>query len=282
MVSTKEKFLKEKANFIRKEILRVAISNKAGHIAPSLSTVDILVALYYEVLKYDAKNPFWEERDRVILSKGHGCYGLYAILADLGVIPKREWENFNLEGKSKLSGCVERELKYGLEASCGSLGHGLPMAVGLAFGAKLQKKKYFVFCIVGDGEMQEGSNWEAIQFARKHELNNLIIIVDNNRLGAMDFLINILDKSEKDLIRRLRGFGLKPILCPGHNVIKLAKYLKQAKKSRMKIPKIIVAKTIKGFGLKCMENVPKFHYRVPTKKELKMDKKYGPKKSITL
>ncbi len=275
-------FLKEKANFIRDEILRVAIPNKAGHIAPSLSTVDILVALYYEVLRYDFKNPFWEERDRLILSKGHGCYGLYAILTDLGIIPKKEWQNFNLEGKTKLSGCVERNVQYGLEAGCGSLGHGLPMAVGLAFGAKLQKKKYFVFCIVGDGEMQEGSNWEALQFAVKHELSNLIIIIDNNRLGAMDFLTNILDKSDKDLIKRLKGFGLRPLVCPGHDVVKLVECFKRAKKSKIKIPKTIVAQTIKGFGLKCMENVPKFHYRVPTRKDLKMGKTYGEKKPIVV
>lgn len=282
MEKKKIKFLEEKANQIRDEILRVAIKNKAGHIASSFSTVDILVTLYYGgILNYDFKNPFWEERDRFLLSKAHGCYALYAILADLGLIPKSEWENFNIPGKSKLLGCAERNLEFGIEASCGSLGHGLPMAVGLAFGAKLQRKKYFVYCLVGDGEMEEGTNWEAIQFAVKHELKNLIIIVDKNRLGALDFLINILDRNEDDLIKRLQGFGLRPLITSGHNVKKLIECFKKAKKSRQKLPQVIIAKTIKGFGLKCMENVPKFHYRVPTKKELKMGKTYGSKNPIT-
>lgn len=272
--------LKEKANWIRDEVIKIAVKNKAGHIAPSLSTVDILVALYYKVLKYDPKNPFWEERDRFFLSKAHGCYALYAILTDLELIPKKEWENFNLFGKSKLSGCAERNLEYGIEASCGSLGHGLPMAVGVAFGAKLQKKKYYVYCLVGDGEMEEGTNWEAIQFAVKHELKNLVIIIDNNRLGALDFLVNILDKGEDDLIKKLKGFGLKPMICPGHNIEKLLQCFQKVKKSSERIPQTIVAKTIKGFGLKCMENVPKFHYRVPTKKELKMGKTYETKNSV--
>jgi len=177
---SKEKFLRKKANYIRDEILRVAIPHKAGHIAPSLSCVDILTSLYYYSLSYDPKNPLWEERDRLIFSKAHGCYGLYAILADLGVVPKKEWDNFYIEGKSRLCGCVERELEYGLEAGCGSLGHGLPMAAGIAFGAKLQKKRYFTFCIIGDGELEEGTTWEALQFGVKHNLKNLIVIVDNN------------------------------------------------------------------------------------------------------
>lgn len=152
----------KKANQIRKDIVEVAIRNGAGHIAPSLSCVDILTALYYRIMNI-SRYPQWEERDRLIFSKAHGCYGLYAILADIGYIKREDWENF-YKG-SFLSGCVERSLENGIEASCGSLGHGLPIAVGIAFGAKLQNKSYRVYCIVGDGEMQEGSNWEAVQFA---------------------------------------------------------------------------------------------------------------------
>ncbi len=274
MTTEKEKFLRKKANFIRDEILRVAISNSAGHIASSLSSVDILTALYYDCLTYQPKNPLWEKRDRLIFSKAHGCYGLYAILADLGVIPKKEWDNLNIEGKSKLHGCVEKHLEYGLEAGCGSLGHGLPIAVGLAFGARLQKKSYYTFCVVGDGELEEGTTWEALQFGIKHGVKNLIVLVDNNRLGAMDFLTNIMDRKEGDLIKRLQGFGLSPVFCPGHNVVKLADCIRQAKSSLEQSPKVILAKTIKGFGLKCMENMPKFHYRVPTQEDLKMGKTY--------
>ena len=142
--------LYRKANHIRRELVEIAVKNEAGHIAPSLSCVDLLTALYYNIMKI-SDYPKWENRDRLIFSKAHGCYGLYAILKDIGYIEKKDWENFNMG--SFLAGCLERNLKSGLEAGCGALGHGLPMAVGIAFGAKLQNKDYKVYCIVGDGEM---------------------------------------------------------------------------------------------------------------------------------
>ena len=265
--------LKRKADFIRGEVIRVAVRNKAGHIAPSLSCVDILTALYYRVMKYRPREPLWENRDRLVFSKGHGCYGLYAILADIEVIPKDEWEGF-YSSKSSLSGCLERRPEYGLEAGCGSLGHGLPLAAGLAFGASLQKKTYHTFCLVGDGEMQEGSIWEALQFALKHKLGNLIIIVDFNRLQALDFIVNILDRKESDMLKKLRGFGLEPVLCHGHNPDRLADCLVRAKAYRSNFPKVILARTIKGFGLKCMENAAKFHYRIPSDEELLRGRSY--------
>jgi len=272
-VMLNDKELKKKANQIRDEVISVSVKNKACHIAPSLSCVDILIALYYRVMSYDPKNVFWEERDRLIFSKGHGCYALYAILADLGTLPKHEWINFYTE-KSTLLGCTERKVEYGLEAGCGSLGHGLPIAVGVAFGAKLQHKKYHTFCIVGDGELQEGPIWEALQFALKHKLGNLTVIIDSNRLQAMDFIINILDRDKRDKIRRFKGFGFSPVVCPGHNAVKLSKRIEAAKLSLMDRPKVIVAETRKGFGLKCMENVPKFHFRLPTEEELAMGRSY--------
>jgi transketolase len=259
--------LQRKADHIRKQVIKVAVRQGAGHIAPSLSCVDILVALYYDCMSYNFKNPLWEDRDRLIFSKGHGCYALYAILRDIGILPRQEWEYFYTH-KSILSGCIERKPEYGLEASCGSLGHGLPVAVGLALGALLQNKAYYTFCVMGDGELQEGSTWEALQFAVKHQLHNLIIIVDHNRLQAMDFIINIMDRKKDDMIRRLRGFGLSPVLCPGHNMGKLVKTIRAAKLSKAKVPKVIIAQTVKGYGLRCMENVPKFHFRIPTQKEL--------------
>jgi transketolase len=266
--------LKDKANYIREKVIGVSVRNKAGHIAPSLSCVDILVALYYQVMDYEEKNPLWEGRDRLVFSKAHGCYALYAILADKGIIPEKEWEGFYTK-ESTLLGCMERKPEYGLEAGCGSLGHGIPIATGIAFGAKLQGKKYHTFCIVGDGELQEGSTWEAIQFAVKHEVGNLTIIIDANRLQAMDFIVNILDKETKDMLSRLKGFGLSPIVCSGHDVTALAKYLQKAKANTENKPSIIVAETIKGFGLKCMENIPKFHFRIPTEEEITRGKSYG-------
>ncbi|MFH0983977.1 MAG: transketolase [Candidatus Omnitrophota bacterium] len=266
--------LQEKANAVRDEVLRICVRNKAGHIAPSLSCVDLLVSLYYDVLSYDPKRPLWNDRDRLIFSKAHGCYGLYAILADIGVIPRHEWEGFYTP-QSTLRGCLERHVEYGLEASCGSLGHGLPMAVGIAYGAKLQGKSYQTYCVIGDGEFQEGSVWEALQFAVKHGVDNLTILVDHNRLQAMDFVTNVLDREEKELVRRLKGFGLMPMICPGHETLEIAACIRAAQEDPARVPRVIVAETIKGFGFKCMENVPKFHFRVPSEEELAMGKSYG-------
>ncbi len=271
--------LKERADFIRSEVVRVAVANGAGHIAPSLSCVDILTVLYYQIMKIN-NDPLWEDRDRLILSKSHGCYGQYAILSDLGYIPKEYWDDFYISGP--LSGCAERCSKYGLEAGCGSLGHGLPMAVGLAFGAKLHKKDYKIFCVIGDGEMQEGSNWEAVQFAAKHQLTNLIIIVDANKLQAMDFLDEVMTPKgkgiENDLWEKFSAFGFLVDDCDGHNIDEMVFCLKPMMNyvgpAELEKPKVLLASTKKGYGLRCMENIPKFHFRLPTQEELKEGNRY--------
>lgn len=262
--------LQQIADRIRRDIVQVAVANGAGHIAPSLSCVDILVALYYGAMNYDFNNPQWNGRDRLIFSKAHGCYGLYAILAERGVIPEHEWRQFYREG-STLTGCMERRLEYGLEAGCGSLGHGLPLAVGSAFGAKLRGSMSHTFCVIGDGEFQEGACWEALQFAVKHRVENLTIIIDHNRLQAMDFLTCILDHFDSDLESRLRGFGLEPIICPGHNAELLAATLRDGKMAKLQMPQVIIAETVKGYGMKCMENVPWFHFRLPSDEELEKE-----------
>ncbi len=263
--------LNNKANQIRRDLVEVAIGNGAGHIAPSLSCVEILTALYYRIMHL-SDDPQWEERDRLVLSKAHGCYGMYAILADIGYIRREEWENF-YKG-SFLMGCIERSSAHGIEAGCGSLGHGLPMAVGIAFGAKLQNKKCHVYCIVGDGEMQEGSMWEAVQFAVKHRLSNLTIVIDNNGLQAMDFLENILTvkKRKDDLQKKLKAFGCEVDTCNGHKIRDIISVVERWSKSRERElkPYVLIARTVKGYGLACMENVPEFHFRLPTEEELKM------------
>ncbi len=267
--------LRKKANQIRKDVIEISVKNEAGHIAPSLSCIDILTALYYRIMAL-SKNPEWEGRDRLVFSKGHGCYGLYAILADLGYIAKKDWANFYKS--SYLAGCAERSIENGIEAGCGSLGHGLPMAVGIAFGARMQKKKYRVYCILGDGEMQEGSNWEAIQFAVKHNLSNLTVIIDNNTLQAMDFLENILTPKgrKNDLQKKLRAFGFEVKTCSGHNIKNIISTIEKwvTCQNDLTAPQVLVAKTIKGYGLKCMENVPKFHFRLPSDEELEMGNRY--------
>lgn len=266
--------LKNKADYIRKKVIDVAIRNEAGHIAPSLSCIDILTVLYYHFMNIPPDSQEWEKRDRLLLSKAHGSYGLYAILNDLGFIPEIEWENFYKD--STLKGCVEKNEKYGIEASCGSLGHGLPMATGIAFGAKLQNEKYKTFCIVGDGEMQEGSMWEAVQFAAKYRLSNLTVIVDNNGLQAMDYLENVLTIPDDDneLERKFSAFGFESITCDGHNIDNLISTLNHLNNSDSNKPKALIAKTVKGYGLLCMENIPKFHYRLPTQEELNMGNRY--------
>ncbi len=260
---------------LRKSVVEVCVKNGAGHIAPSLSCIEILTVLYYSIMNI-AADPMWENRDRLIFSKAHGCYGLYAALCDIGYISKSDWTGFYKD--SFLSGCVERNLEHGIEAGCGSLGHGLPIAAGIAFGAKLQKKDYKVYCIAGDGEMQEGSNWEALQFAAKHNLDNLILIIDNNHLQAMDFIENILtvEGRKNDLEMKLKAFGCAVETCDGHDVIELKRKLEKLGDAGRdsNLPRALIAKTIKGYGLKCMENVSKFHFRIPTDEELKWGNRY--------
>ena len=267
--------LLKKANEIRQEVIKIAVKNGAGHIAPSLSCIDILTALYYGVMTI-SDNPEWTKRDRLVFSKSHGCYGHYAVLQDIGYIMRKDWENFY--NGSFLSGCSERSVKNGLEAGCGALGHGLPMAVGIAFGAKLQKKTYRTYCIVGDGEMQEGSNWEAVQFAVKYRLSNLTVIVDNNGLQAMDFLENILTVKGRndDLLKKMKAFGFEANTCDGHNPAEIISSINNwaNKQNELIVPQALIANTIKGHGLLCMENIPKFHFRIPDENDLKMGNRY--------
>lgn len=256
--------LKEKANQIRQDVIDVAVRNRAGHIAPSLSTVEILTAIYYSGLYVFDKND-WHNRTRVVLSKGHGCYALYSILADKGIIPMEEWKSF-YKG-SQLTGCVSYKPEWGLEAGCGSLGHGLPMAVGIAYSSKLQNLPWHTICIVGDGELQEGSCWEALRFAGCKYLNNLTVIVDNNNLQAMDNIYSVMESVEDGCgsYNMLEACGFSVSELHGHDLDWLIKELSIPNKRQ---PKAIYATTFKGNGLKCMFNTAKFHFRVPTEEEL--------------
>ena len=216
-----------KANFLRQDMLKVAIANNQGHIAPSLSCLDILTVLHYKVA---------DKRDTIILSKGHGCYGLYAIWADLGLLAKEKWEKFDMPG------CVD---------GYGSLGHGLPVAVGVAYANKKLKNDKHVWVIVGDGELQEGSNWEALSFMYHHNLTNITVIVDGNRLQAMDKIDCIL---YQNLRSRFTGWGFKPYYCDGHDHNDLIVWLDSK-------PQILIARTIKGKGVKMMEGKADWHFR---------------------
>jgi transketolase len=258
--------LKSIARTIRREVVSVCVKNGAGHIAPSLSCVDILVALYYNIMHLTGA-PTSLTRDRFIISKAHGAYALYAILADIGFIKKKDWKNFY--NGSHLMGCVERNLECGLEAGCGSLGHGLPMAVGAAMGFKMQNLPNRVFCLLGDGELQEGSNWEALQTAAKFKLDNLTMIIDGNNLQAMDFLVNILSYKtpEHEIVGKFQAFGAETVTCDGHDMKQLVDNLSHFQDLDSK-PHALYARTVKGYGLKAIENIPKFHFRIPNKEEL--------------
>ena len=246
-----------KADFIRRDMFETAMRGKAGHIAPSLSCVDILVALYYRVMN---------ENDHFILSKAHGCYAFYSILADLGKLPEHEWRNFY--GTSRLSGCAERIPEWGIEAGCGALGHGLPLAAGWAWAKKLSGEPGRIFCLVGDGEMQEGSNYEALQLASFQKLDNLFLIIDGNRLQAMDLLENVLGPKDQkqDFRSKMTAFGCEFHTCNGHNPDKIAEVISGMGSHGR--PIALYAETIKGYGLKAIENKPQFHFRLPNDEEI--------------
>ena len=218
-----------KANELRRDILKVAIKNKQGHIAPSLSCLDILTVLHYKVAS---------EQDTIILSKGHGCYGLYAIWADLGLLAKEKWREFDLPG------CVD---------GYGSLGHGLPVAAGVAYANKRLGNGKHTWVIVGDAEMQEGSCWEALSFIWHHKLTNITVIVDDNGLQAMDRVENILCQN---LFERFRSWGFMVYFCDGHNHDEIIRWLESK-------PIILIAYTTKGKGVEYMEGKAEWHFKCP-------------------
>lgn len=246
---------------IKHKTIKLSCDTGAGHLAPSLSCLEILVILFNEYLVFDKNNVFDETRDRLIFSKGHGAYSYYVILNELGIIPDFEIESFYKN--SSLKGCLTYNPKYMLEASTGSLGHGLPIAVGMAQSFKMQKKKNKVVCIVGDGEMQEGSNFEALQLASRFKLDNLLIIIDGNKLQAMDRVEDVgLDNSQ--LANVLKAYPCSFSRLDGHNVFQLRESFNKFFKARNESFSIMFCDTIKGKGIDFMENSIKYHYRCPS------------------
>lgn len=262
--------LKKKANWVRNQILEMAVKAGAGHIAPSFSCTDILVALYYGgILRVDSNNPKWEARDRFILSKGQSAIAVYAILADLGFFPVSELSTFTCEG-SRLGGHMEDTIP-GVEAFTGSLGHGLPIGTGLASGAKIDKKDYLTVVLLGDGECHEGSVWEAAMFAAQHHLDKLIAIVDNNGLSATDFLEKYL--SLAPLEDKWKSFGWDVALVDGHSFEEMIPVFNKLRQRKTSQPLAIIAKTVKGKGVSFMERNPIWHYRIPVGEELDIARK---------
>ncbi len=259
--------LEDIAKEIRKKIVIMCFHAGGGHIAPSLSSVEILVGLYFKILKIDKNNYKSDNRDRFILSKGHASAVLYAILAEKDIINKNILNTFCQKG-SILGGHPEMHLIPGVEFSSGSLGHGLSFGVGIAFAGKLDHKDYRVFTLLSDGECQEGSVWEAALFASHHKLDNLIAIIDHNKLQSLDQINNIL--SLKPFKDKWKSFGWEVREVDGHNISQICDVLASVPFAKNK-PNVLIAHTIKGKGISFMENTPIWHYRLPnTTEELKI------------
>jgi len=248
---------------IQQKTIKFSCDTKAGHLGSALSTVEILKVLFESFLKYDKNSPKSDERDRIVFSKGHGAYAYYIILNHIGVLPDFELENFNTP-KSSLKGCMVQNSDYMLEASTGSLGHGLPIAVGMAKSFKIQNKPNKVICIVGDGEMQEGSNYEALMLAAQFKLDNLLVIVDANGLQAMDFVKDV-GVENRQLAQILKAFSHDTFYeIDGHNEKLLEEVYNNFYSKENKSFSILVAHTIKGNSLPMIQNDTKYHYRCPT------------------
>jgi len=229
-----------------------------------MSAADMMSALYFSFLKHDPKNPQWEDRDRFVLSKGHVAPVLYAALAESGYFPVEDLISLRKIG-SKLQGHPVRGKVPGVEMSTGSLGQGLSMACGIAMAGKMDGKNYKTVCMLGDGEMQEGQNWEAAMFARQNGLNNLIAIVDRNRLqitGDTEAAVGL-----EPLPEKWKACGWNVIIIDGHNMRQILEALERASRSSNVRPSVIIMKTIKGKGVSFMENNAGFHGRACTAEE---------------
>jgi transketolase len=234
----------------------------SGHTGGSLSLVEILLALYYHAIRHDPKRPDWRERDRVLLSKGHGCPALYAVLADCGYFPKEELWRLRKLG-SPLQGHPQRGLP-GIEISSGSLGQGLSIANGMALAARLDRLDARMYCILGDGETNEGQIWEAAMTAAHYKLDSLCTIIDFNKLQIDGFCCDIKDMGP--YAHKWVDFGWNVLEADGHDLVQLEDALDAAKKTKGK-PTLIIAHTIKGKGVSFVENKVEWHGIAPKKEE---------------
>lgn len=255
--------MNEIARNIRKEIIEITYLAGSGHPGGSLSAVEILVYLYFYKMKYDSKNPRWEDRDRFILSKGHATPVMYSILAYAGFFPREDLKHFRKLG-SHLQGHPSYLEVPGIEASTGSLGMGLSIANGMALAGKLDKKDYRVYVLLGDGEIQEGQIWEASMTSSRHKLDNLTAILDNNNLQIDGKVSDI--KNPYPLEDKWRSFGWEVFTIDGHSFDEIHRAISDAEKVKGK-PSIIIAKTIKGKGVSFMENNYEWHGRAPKEEE---------------
>jgi len=268
--------LEQKATWLRNKVLDMATSVNSGHVTTAFSQTELLLALYNgKILNYDSKNPKWDQRDRFILSKGQGGIGLYPLLADNGFFSMEELDNFT--GPGSVLGVHAEWHIPGLEVLTGSLGHGLPMATGMAQAAKNDKKDHLIFCLLGDAELYEGSNWEAAIFAGHMEYDNLVCIVDRNGQGVLGHTDKIESPSDgprlNPLDDKFRAFGFEVRVIDGHSFKEIFESLSDVRKRKGKKPLMIIANTIKGKGSQVIEDQRLWHYRVPKGEELEQVKR---------
>lgn len=257
--------LVEKAKEIRREIIEEVYQAQSGHPGGSLSIADILTVLYFKELNIDPKNPEWAERDRFVLSKGHCSPALYAALASRGFFEKEQLKTFR-KLDSNLQGHPDRKHIPGVDMTTGSLGQGLSAANGMAISAKLDKKSYRVYCVLGDGEIEEGQVWEAAMTANKYHLDNLCVIVDNNNLQIDGKIEEVMSPYPID--EKFRSFGFEVIKIDGHNIEEIIKAFEVARNIKGK-PTCIIASTIKGKGVSFMENQASWHGKAPNDEQYK-------------
>lgn len=237
---------------LRRHVLHMASSGNSVHIGCAFSLIEIVAVLYGNVMQYDPSAPDSVSRDYLILSKGHGVMAVYAAYRELGWLQQSDLDHYFSDG-SLLHGLCEARIP-GLEVCSGTLGHGLPIAVGMAYGLKRRGTHQTVYCIVGDGEMNEGPMWEAMLFAAHHRLDNLVVIVDANGLQAMGRVADVIDM--EPFTTKFESFGFDAVACDGHDTARLATVLRPTPGK----PHAVIARTTKGYGVSFMEDKLEWHY----------------------
>ncbi len=255
--------LEKMARQLRRHVITMTATAGSGHPGGSLSAADIVTALYFKVMRHDPKNPRWPDRDRFILSKGHVAPILYAALAECGYFPVEELSTLR-KLDSRLQGHTDRTLTPGVEMSAGSLGQGLSFGIGVALAARLDKRGYQVYVLLGDGECEEGQVWEAAMFAPHFQIDNLTAIVDNNGLQLDGRCCEIMEL--EPLADKWRAFNWHVIEINGHDMSQILQALKEAREIKQR-PTVIIAHTVKGKGVSFMENNVDFHGKAPTTQE---------------
>jgi len=260
---TEIKELKLMANTIRKDIIEMLAEAKSGHSAGPLGIAETLAVLYFNALNHNPKNPKWDERDRLILSHGHTCPVRYAAMARAGFFPVEELKTLRKLG-TRLQGHTHNLDLPGIENTSGPLGQGTSIAVGIALAAKMDNKKFKVFCLAGDGEINEGQPWEAFMFAAKHKLDNLIYVIDRNYIQIEGNTEKVMPLDPLD--KKFEAFNFHVIKCDGNSVEELLKAFEEAKELKGK-PIAIIANTVPGKGVSFIEGKHEWHGRAPNQEE---------------